>query len=71
MDPIGLIFIAAGAFTMAAAIRDWDWFMGAAKARFMITILTRKGARIFYAVLGFALVVVGALGTMRIVDMSN
>lgn len=56
---------------MLGAICNWEWFMNARKARFMVKILTRNGARIFYGILGLALVVLGVLATMGIVDMSE
>ncbi len=71
MNPVGLIFVAAGAFSMLGAICNWDWFMNARKARFMVKILTRNGARILYGILGLGLVVLGVLATMGIIDMSE
>jgi hypothetical protein len=71
MNPVGLIIGAAGAFSMLGAICNWDWFMNARKARFMVKILTRNGARIFYGILGLGLVVLGVLATMGIIDMSE
>jgi predicted small integral membrane protein len=71
MNPFGLIIVAAGAFSMLGAICDWEWFMNARKARFMVTILTRNGARVFYGVLGLALVVLGILGATGIIDLSK
>ncbi len=71
MKPVGLIFVAAGAFSILGAIYNWEWFMNARKARFMVNILTRNGARIFYGILGLALVVLGVLATMGIIDMSE
>jgi predicted small integral membrane protein len=71
MNPVGLILVAAGVFSMLGAICNWEWFMNARKARFMVKILTRNGARIFYGILGLALVVLGVLATMGIIDMSK
>ena len=71
MNPLGLIFIAAGAFSMLGAICNWEWFMNARKARFVVKILTRDGARIFYGALGLAIAVLGVLSTVGIVDMSS
>lgn len=71
MNPVGLIFVAIGAFSMAGAICNWDWYMNARKARFMVKILTRNGARIFYGILGFSLVVIGVFATIGIIDMSK
>ncbi len=55
MNPLGLFFVGVGVFALAGSICNWDWFMNARKARFMVAILTRNGARIFYALLGLAL----------------
>jgi hypothetical protein len=71
MNPLGLIFVAGGAFSVLGAVYDWDWFMNARKARFVVKILTRKGARIFYAALGLVIGLLGLLGTVGIVDMSS
>ena len=71
MNPLGLIFIAGGAFSMLGAICNWDWFMNARKARFVVKILTRDGARIFYGALGLAIAVLGVLSTTGIIDMSS
>ena len=71
MNPLGLIFVAAGAFSTTGAICNWEWFMNARKARFLVKMLSRNGARIFYGILGLGLVVLGALGTMGIIDMSE
>lgn len=71
MNPLGLLFIAAGAFSMLGAICNWDWFMNARKARFVVKILTRNGARIFYGAFGLAIAVLGVLGTFGVIDMSS
>jgi hypothetical protein len=71
MNPIGLLFIAAGAFSLVAAVCDWDWFMNARKARFMVNLLTRNGARVFYSLLGLALLVLGILTTAGVVSLSR
>ena len=71
VNPLGLIFVAAGVFSMLGAIYNWEWFVNARKARFVVKLLTRNGARIFYGVLGLAIAVLGLLGTMGIVDMSS
>jgi hypothetical protein len=61
MNPIGLLVVAAGLFGIIAAVMDWDWFMNHPKARFMCSLCGRNGARVFYIVLGTALVVGGVL----------
>ncbi len=62
MNPVGLLLIAAGLFTITGAYFDWEWYMNSRKARFMVTILSRNGARIFYGILGLVVVIIGALG---------
>ena len=49
-----LLLIGCGLFSLAGALKDWDWFMEHRKARFMCSLLGRKGARIFYGALGLA-----------------
>jgi len=55
------IIVAAGAFAICGAAFDWDWFINHRKARFFVTLFGRTGTRIFYGILGSALVVLGAL----------
>ncbi|MHC4253428.1 MAG: immunity 17 family protein [Planctomycetota bacterium] len=69
MNPYGLIFVAAGVFSMLGAICNWEWFMNSRKARFLVRIATRTGARVFYGLLGLALVVLGVLTTMGVIGM--
>ncbi|MBU0927268.1 MAG: immunity 17 family protein [Spirochaetes bacterium] len=57
----GLILIAAGCFTAAGGLFDWDWFMGARKAEFFVKMLGRDGARVFYGALGGVLAIIGIL----------
>lgn len=44
-----------GAFALTCAALDWDWFMNRRKAQLFCKLLGRGGARIFYGVLGAAL----------------
>ena len=60
MNPIGLLFVALGVFTALAAALDWDWFMEDRKARFIVRLFGRGGARMLYALLGFGFIVLGA-----------
>ena len=66
MNPLGLILVAAGLFSICGAAFDWDFFINSRKARFFVSILGRTGARIVYAVLGLVIVVLGALITLGI-----
>ena len=56
---IGVAIALAGLFSVVCAAKDYDWFMGNQKAKAAMWLLGRTGARIFYIVLGAALVVVG------------
>ena len=64
---LSLLVIACGLFSIVCVYKDFDWFMNHRKARFMVGAIGRKGAHIFYGVLGFvvccggtALLVTGA-----------
>lgn len=67
MNPIGLIFIAAGLFSICGAAFDWDWFINSRKARFFVATFGRTGARVFYALLGISIVLIGVLIAFGIV----
>jgi hypothetical protein len=68
MNPFGLIFVAAGLFSICGGVFDWDFYMNNRKARFIVGIFGRSGARIFYVLLGLALVVLGALFVAGIIE---
>ena len=63
MNPVGLIFVAAGVFSICGAAFDWDWFINSRKARFFVATFGRTGARILYALLGIVITILGALIT--------
>jgi hypothetical protein len=52
-------FVAAGLFAMAGGILDWDWFMENRRARLVVGLVGRAGARLFYIVLGVGLATFG------------
>ena len=51
----GLFVIVAGILSLCGAIVNWEWYMNHRKARFLVRILGRGGARVFYGVLGLGL----------------
>lgn len=55
----GLILTAVGLFSVAGAYFNWDWYMNNYRARFFVNLFGRRGARIFYAVLGTAMFIFG------------
>jgi hypothetical protein len=68
VDPIGFLMAAAGLFCALGGVFDWEWFMNNRKALFMTSILSRTGARIFYVLLGLAIMVLGTLVAMGIIQ---
>ena len=58
---LGLILVGAGLFSIAGAVLDWEWFMTDRRAAFWVRRFGRAGARIFYGVLGAAVVTYGGL----------
>jgi len=66
MNWAGLILVAAGVFSICGAAFNWNFFMNSRKAWFVVTIFGREGARLFYALLGLAIVVLGALITLGV-----
>lgn len=54
-----ILVIGAGIFSLLAAIFNWDFYFEHPRAKFFVKILTRVGARIFYALLGLLLIGVG------------
>lgn len=63
----GLFFAAVGAFSVCAGVCNWEWFMNARKARFIVKVFGRTGARIFYGLLGAGLIVLGVLGLTGVI----
>ena len=47
-----ILMMGGGVFSLCGSIMDCDFFFNNYKAQFMIQLLGRTGARIFYAVLG-------------------
>lgn len=48
-----------GAFSLSGAIFNWNWYFENYKAQSIVKVFGRNGARIFYAVLGIVLIVLG------------
>ena len=64
---MGWVIAGCGAFAICGAALDWEWFMNHRKAQFFVRILGRGGTRVFYGLLGAALMVLGVLMAMGIV----
>lgn len=67
MNHSGWILAAAGLFSVVCAAFDFEWFMNHRKARFFVKILGRGGARVFYGILGLALLVFGGLILFKVI----
>jgi hypothetical protein len=50
-----LFALFAGLFVVSASVLDWDWFFNNSKAMFFVNLWGRRGARLFYLVLGVVL----------------
>jgi hypothetical protein len=62
MNPlVGYVVIAFGLFTVMAACCDWEFYMNHRKARIVIALMGRQGTRVFYGVIGSAMIVAGVL----------
>lgn len=59
------LIIACGLFSLVCAVKDWDWFMNHRKARFMVGLFGRKGARIFYGALGLFICGMGIVAAVK------
>ncbi|MDR2811160.1 MAG: immunity 17 family protein [Tannerellaceae bacterium] len=55
------IFVLSGCVSLAAAIFNFDWFFQSRKAATFVHWLGRNGARLFYGLLGIALISAGIL----------
>jgi len=56
-----LVSIAFGSFFFCAAVFDLDSFMDTPRVQSLAMLLGRTGTRIFYAVLGMGLIMLGVL----------
>ena len=57
-----ILFITLGIFSIIAAILNLDWYFQTNGAMTFVKWLGRKGARIFYVLLGLGLIACGVTG---------
>ncbi len=57
-----ILFIVLGIFSMTAAACNMEWYFRTDGARLFVRYLGRNGARLFYFLLGMALVACGVIG---------
>lgn len=55
MGPLDVLLLASGAFFLVASYKNWDWFFKRVNP-FGIRLLQRKGLRVYYAIVGLALI---------------
>lgn len=52
-----IIILLSGLFCIVASFKDWDFFFESRKAKWVVKIFKRKGARIFYGIMGLVLMI--------------
>jgi hypothetical protein len=59
MNLVGLLLVGVGLFTLAGAVFDWDWYMNNHRARLVVRLIGRTGARVFYSLIGLGIAFYG------------
>ncbi len=54
-----IIFFAVGLFSIIGSVLDWNYFLEHRRARLIMRLLGRKGARIFYTLMGIGMLYLG------------
>ncbi|MFM9966246.1 MAG: Imm17 family immunity protein [Planctomycetaceae bacterium] len=67
----GVLFLLSGLFGLWGSATDNDWFMSHRKARGLISLVGRDGARIIYGIMGVGFTVLGTLVALGIVVLRN
>ena len=63
MEIYQLFYIFGGFFTLLAARSNWNWFWNHPRAKGVLSLCRgKKGARIFYSILGTLLIALGIKG---------
>lgn len=57
-----VLFIVLGAFSITASALNLDWYFRTDGAKIFVRRFGRKGARVFYVLLGMALITCGVAG---------
>jgi hypothetical protein len=56
---LAVFWVASGVFGLASSYFNWDWYYNHPRARLLVRVFGRNGARIVYAIFGAWLVVFG------------
>lgn len=59
-----ILFVVLGAFAVLAALLDLEWYFRTSGAQMFVRWLGRRGARIFYFILGIGLMACGLAGLL-------
>ncbi len=67
MQGLGLmvVVILMGIFSIACAALNVDWFMENRKTKIIVSIFGRNGARVFYGIIGIAIIVFAIIGNIK------
>lgn len=66
-----VIFAATGVFSVAAGVAGWPWFYASINARILTGRMRRTHARIFYVVVGIAIIAMAAYLFVQPVSISS
>jgi len=66
---VGILMAAAGLFVLSGSAFNWDWYWERRRTQVWVDLLGRSGARIFYAVLGLAMLAGGVLIAAGVIDL--
>ncbi len=58
----GIFLGLMGCFSIAGGIFNWNWYMNSRRAAFLVKIMGRNGARVFYILLGAAILAFAIYG---------
>lgn len=53
------VFVLVGILSLMASVFNWEWFFTAQNSQFIVRALGRNKSRIFYAILGLAMIAAG------------
>jgi len=66
-----ILFMAIGMFSTFSSLLNWDFFFNSSKAKFILSIFGRQGARIFYGLIGITIFSIGFLGLTGYISLER
>ncbi len=66
-----ILFTLIGLFTLLASALNWDFYFDSRKAKYIVKFFGRKGARIFYAIVGLLLLGIGSASLLGFIDLNS